>query len=213
MLKIYNKQMTDIGYENKKDVHQQGLWHKVFGAILYNLEEKTVYFQTIYPKESYTFERDDFIDFAVGGHIEDDEDVLTAGIREIKEELGFDVKKDNLQFLGIRICNCTPSETYKIREFQHFYALETDKKLKDMDFSKSDNEVKSIIEIKLDDYLKLLTKDVLQVNANEMILDRETRKGTYHNNITITNKRIVPDYFNDKSILEKFLSLKSLIEK
>ena len=82
-----------------------------------------------------------------------------------------------------------------------------------MDFSKSDNEVKSIIEIKLDDYLKLLTKDVLQVNANEMILDRETRKGTYHNNITITNKRIVPDYFNDKSILEKFLSLKSLIEK
>ena len=84
--------MTDIGYENKKDVHQQGLWHKVFGAILYNLEEKTVYFQTIYPKESYTFERDDFIDFAVGGHIEDDEDVLTAGIREIKEELGFDVK-------------------------------------------------------------------------------------------------------------------------
>lgn len=205
--------MTDIGYENKKDVHKQGLWHKVFGAILYNLEEKTVYFQTIYPKESYTFERDDFIDFAVGGHIEDDEDVLTAGIREIKEELGFDVKKDNLQFLGIRICNCTPSETYKIREFQHFYALETDKKLKDMDFSKSDNEVKSIIEIKLDDYLKLITKDVLQVNANEMILDRETRKGTYHNNITITNKRIVPDYFNDKSILEKFLSLKSLIEK
>ena len=188
MLKIYNKQMTDIGYENKKDVHKQGLWHKVFGAILYNLEEKTVYFQTIYPKESYTFERDDFIDFAVGGHIEDDEDVLTAGIREIKEELGFDVKKDNLQFLGIRICNCTPSETYKIREFQHFYALKTDKKLKDMDFSKSDNEVKSIIEIKLDDYLKLLTKDVLQVNANEMILDRETRKGTYHSNITITNK-------------------------
>ena len=180
--------MTDIGYENKKDVHKQGLWHKVFGAILYNLEEKTVYFQTIYPKESYTFERDDFIDFAVGGHIEDDEDVLTAGIREIKEELGFDVKKDNLQFLGIRICNCTPSETYKIREFQHFYALKTDKKLKDMDFSKSDNEVKSIIEIKLDDYLKLLTKDVLQVNANEMILDRETRKGTYHSNITITNK-------------------------
>lgn len=213
MLKIYNKQMSPLGMKDKKIVHTEGLWHKVFGAILYNLEEKTIYFQTIYPKESYTFEREDFIDFVVGGHIEDDEDVLTAGIREIKEELGFDVKKDDLYFLGIRICNCNPSETYKIREFQHFYAFVTNKKLKDMDFSKSDNEVKSVIEVKLNDYLELLTREVSQVNANEMILDKKTRKGTYHNNITITDKRIVPDYFNDKSILEKFLSLKSLIEK
>ena len=33
------------------------------------------------------------------------------------------IDKNDLKFLGIRICNCDLSDTYKIREFQHFYAL------------------------------------------------------------------------------------------
>ena len=61
MLKIYDAKMNDIGMEDKKIVHQKGLWHKVFGGVLYNPTLKTIYFQTIYPKESYTFERDDYI--------------------------------------------------------------------------------------------------------------------------------------------------------
>ena len=212
MLKIYNKQMSHIGMKDKKIVHTEGLWHKVFGAILYNLEEKTIYFQTIYPKESYTFEREDFIDFAVGGHVEENENILAAGIRETKEELGISISEKDLNFIGIRICKCNPSETYKIREFQHFYAIKINTQLKDMDFSKSDNEVKSVIEVKLDDYLKLLSKEVFEIKANEMLLDKNTRKGTYTENITITDKRIVKDYFTDKSILEKFLAIKMLMD-
>ena len=211
MLKIYNEQMTSIGMEDKKVVHNKGLWHKVFGGVLYNPKKKAIYFQTIYPKESYTFEREDYIDFAVGGHIEDDESVIEAGKREIKEELGFDIDEKDWSFLGIRICNVNPSETYKIREFQHFYALKTDDELKDMDFSKSDGEVKSIIEVNIDDYLKLLTKEVQSVKANEMLLDKISRNGKYVSNITLTHNRIVPDYYTDKSILEKFLAVKSLI--
>ena len=211
MLKIYNEQMTSIGIEDKKVVHTKGLWHKVFGGVLYNPKKKTIYFQTIYPKESYTFEREDYIDFAVGGHIEDDECVIEAGKREIKEELGFDIEEKDWSFLGIRICNVDPSETYKIREFQHFYALKIDKELKDMDFSKSDGEVKSIIEVDIDDYLKLLTKEVQSIKANEMVLDKVSRCGKYAPNVTLTGSRIVPDYYTDKSILEKFLAVKSLI--
>ena len=203
--------MTSIGMEDKKVVHNKGLWHKVFGGVLYNPKKKAIYFQTIYPKESYTFEREDYIDFAVGGHIEDDESVIEAGKREIKEELGFDIDEKDWSFLGIRICNVNPSETYKIREFQHFYALKTDDELKDMDFSKSDGEVKSIIEVNIDDYLKLLTKEVQSVKANEMLLDKISRNGKYVSNITLTHNRIVPDYYTDKSILEKFLAVKSLI--
>lgn len=211
MLKIYNEQMMPIGVEDKKIVHQKGLWHKVFGGVLYNPRLKTIYFQTIYPKESYTFEREDYIDFAVGGHIEDDESVIEAGKREIVEELGFDLEEKDWSFLGIRICKADPSETYKIREFQHFYAIKTDSKLKDMDFSKSDGEVKSVIEVNIDDFLKLLTKAVDNISANEMVLDKNTRKGTYFENISILGNRIVPDYYKDKSILEIFLAVKNLI--
>jgi hypothetical protein len=63
----------------------------------------------------------------------------------------------------------------------------------------------------IDEYLSLLTKEANEVKANEMLLDRDTRKGKYLSDIKLTQNRIVPDYFNDKSILEKFLAVKSLM--
>lgn len=212
MLSIYDSKMTYIGKEDKKIVHQIGLWHKVFSGIMYNKKERKIYFQTIYPKEAYTFERDDFIDFSVGGHIEDNENVIDAGVREVGEELGIKITQNDLKFLGIRICNCDLSDTYKVREFQHFYAFETTKDLKDMSFLASDSEVKSVIEIDIDEFLSLLTGDVDEILANEMVLDRTTREGKYFENVNITCKRIIPDYYKDKSILEKFLAVKGLID-
>ena len=212
MLSIYDSQMSYIGKEDKKIVHQTGLWHKVFSGIMYNKKERKIYFQTIYPKEAYTFEREDFIDFSVGGHIEDDEKVIDAGVREVGEELGIKITQNDLKFLGIRICNCDLSDTYKVREFQHFYAFETTKYLKDMNFLSSDNEVKSVIEIDIDKFLSLLVGDTNEISANEMILDRKTREGTYSENVNITYKRIIPDYYKDKSIFEKFLAVKCLID-
>ncbi len=212
MLSIYDSKMTYIGKEDKKIVHQIGLWHKVFSGIMYNKSARKIYFQTIYPKEAYTFEREDFIDFSVGGHIEDDEKVIDAGVREVGEELGIKITQNDLKFLGIRICNCDLSDTYKVREFQHFYAFETTKDLKDMSFLASDSEVKSVIEIDVDEFLSLLTGEVDEISANEMVLDRTTREGKYSENVNITYKRIIPDYYKDKSILEKFLAVKSLID-
>ena len=48
--------------------------------------------------------------------------------------------------------------------------------------------------------------------ANEMILDKATRLGQYAQGITLTADRIIPDYYNDKSIFEKILSVKALME-
>ena len=205
--------MQPLGKEDKKIVHQKGLWHKVFGGILYNPEQNTIYFQTIYPKESYTFEREDYIDFAVGGHVEEDESIVDAGHREIIEELGFDIDEKDWSFLGIRICDADLSETYKIKEFQYFYGLKTKNKLIDMDFSNSDGEIKSIIEVDINEYLKLLTKEASFVIANEMVVDKESRKGEYFSDIILMQNRIVPDYFKDKSVLEKILSVKSLMKE
>ena len=208
-MRIYDEKMNYLRDEDKKVAHREGLWHKVVSAILYNKNLKTIYFQTIYPKESYTFERPDYMDISIGGHVEGDEPVEQALFREAKEELNFVAKK--YDFLGIRVCNCDPSETYKIREFQFFYAAEVEKPLKEMDFSESDREVKSVIEIKIDDFLALLIREKTEVFANEMILDKISRKGEYKENIIISKGRIVPDYYNDKSILEKFLSVKALM--
>lgn len=210
MLKVYDAKMLPLYNEDKKLVHQQALWHKVVTGIVFNKKTKSLYFQTICPKDSYTFERPDYIDFSIGGHVEDEENVNEAILREAKEEL--DLSFITPAFLGIRVCNCDPAPTYRIREFQYFYGIETMKDLKDMIFLHSDKEVKSVIEVKIDDFLDLLLKIKLSVNANEMILDRETRKGTYVENIILNADRIIPDYYDDKSILEKILTVKALMD-
>ena len=210
MLKVYDKKMKPLYNEDKKNVHREALWHKVVTGILFNKEYKTIYFQTIYPKESYGFDRPDYIDFSVGGHVEDEETVKQALYREAKEEINLDVL--NYHFLGIRICDCDPAPTYKIREFQFFYGLETENKLKDMDFTGSDAEVKSVIEVNINDFLALLLGENNEVTANEIILDKATREGVYKENIILKSGQIIPDYFNDKSILEKILTLKAIIE-
>lgn len=211
MLKVYDAKMVPLYKENKKIVHEQALWHKVVTGIVFNKQTNLLYFQTIYPKDSYTFNRPDYIDFSIGGHVEDDENIKDAILREAKEELDLTIIRPT--FLGIRVCNCDPSPTYRIREFQYFYAIETKQNLQEMNFLHSDKEVKSVIEIKMDDFLNLLLEMKSSVLVNEMVLDRETRHGTYTTNVILTADRIIPDYYKDKSILEKILTIKALMEK
>ena len=210
MLKVYDAKMVPLYNEDKKIVHEQALWHKVVAGIVFNKRTNSLYFQTIYPKDSYTFDRPDYIDFSIGGHVENDENINDAILREAKEELDLTIIQPT--FLGIRICNCDPAPTYRIREFQYFYGIETIQALKDMSFLHSDKEVKSIIEIKMDDFLDLLLKIKSSILVNEMVLDRETRQGTYTANVILTTDRIIPDYYTDKSILEKILAIKALME-
>ncbi len=60
--------------------------------------------------------------------------------------------------------------------------------------------------------MNILLKHKNEIMANEMILDKATRLGQYTQGITLTADRIIPDYYNDKSIFEKILSVKALME-
>ena len=60
--------------------------------------------------------------------------------------------------------------------------------------------------------MNILLKHKNEIMANEMILDKATRLGPYAQRITLTADRIIPDYYNDKSIFEKILSVKALME-
>ena len=143
-----------------------------------NPSAQLIYFQMIYPKDSYTFERGDYVDFAVGWHVEGDETIDDVLQREAKEELGISVETDACPFLGMRVCRADCSENYKVLKFQHFFAIFIDKTLKDMNFLITDGEVKAVVEIGMDDYLSLLLREKEVVFANEMVLDKVTREGT-----------------------------------
>jgi 8-oxo-dGTP pyrophosphatase MutT (NUDIX family) len=201
MLQTYTEDMIPLTMEDKKKVHQQGLWHKVVSALVMN--ETHIFLQTIYPKESYGFERPDYLDISVGGHIEDAEKEEAALLREAKEELGL-TQFNSIEFIRIRKINCDPAPTYKIREFQYLYRIHVEKELKDFDLTDADPEVKSIVALEKELFLKLLKKEIDSITASEAIYDQQTRELREIKNRTITLDDFIPDYL-DQHLFELIL--------
>lgn len=202
MLQTYTEDMFPLTMEDKKKVHQDALWHKVVSALVMN--ETHIFLQTIYPKESYGFERPDYLDISVGGHIEDKETEQTALLREAKEELGL-TDFPLIQFVGIRKINCDPAPTYKIREFQYLYRIYVNKTLKDFDLTEADPEVKSIVALDKNQFIRLLKKEIDSIDTQEAIFDKETRKLLQIQSRTITLNDFIPDYL-DQHLFELILA-------
>ena len=202
MLQTYTEDMIPLTMEDKKKVHQEGLWHKVVSALVLN--ETHIFLQTIYPKESYGFERPDYLDISVGGHIEDAEKEETALLREAREELGL-TQFNSVEFVCIRKINCDPVPTYKIREFQYLYRIHVEKELKDFDLTGTDPEVKSIVALGKELFLKLLKKEINSITASEAIYDQQTRELKEIKNRTITLNDFIPDYL-DQHLFELILA-------
>ena len=204
MLQTYTEDMHPLTLEDKKKVHRDGLWHKVVSALVMN--KTHIFLQTIYPKESYGFNRPDYLDFSIGGHVEDKETEQEALFREAKEELGL-INFSEIRFMGIRKINCAPAPTYKIREFQYLYRIYTDKTLKDFDLVDTAPEVKSIVALDKQQFVKLLKQEISSIDAQEAIFDRNTRKLLKIRNRTISLHDFIPDYII-QHLFEKYLITK-----
>lgn len=150
---IYDKDENLLGYCEKDLAHKLGYWHRVFGCLAYNSKTKKVFMQIKNPNHNKVHKKE-LLEITAGGHLISGETVLD-GIREFKEETGFDIDSNNLIFAEYRKCNKTISKAYKIREFQYYYLVNIDKQI--TDFTDFDNkEVVGFVELKIKDLIKLL---------------------------------------------------------
>ena len=210
MISRYDKNMVYIGPVDKKEAHIKGYWHKVATGIVYNPAKKIIFFQTIYPKDNYGFDRPDYIDFAVGGHIEDNETPLDGLYREAKEELGLDKEiMDNAYFIGIRRINKDLTVKYKLREFQHIYGIPVNFDLSDFNMLVSDKEVKSIVKVNVDDLICLLDNAIPKIKVEHRILDKETRETIEYKTLPLTKNDIIDDYFVGDFLLNLLYTIKT----
>lgn len=210
MISRYDKNMVYIGPVDKKDAHIKGYWHKVATGMVYNPTKKTIFFQTIYPKDNYGFDRPDYIDFAVGGHIEDNETPLDGLYREAKEELGLDKEiMDNAYFIGVRRINKDLTVKYKLREFQHIYGIPVNFDLPDFNMLVSDKEVKSIVKVNVDDLICLLDNAIPKIKVEHRILDKETRETIEYKTLPLTKNDIIDDYFVEDFLLNLLYTIKA----
>lgn len=167
---IYDSNERLLGYCEKDKAHKLGYWHRVFGCLIYNSKNKTVFFQLKNPKHNNIHTKE-LLEITAGGHLITGE-TLQNGIREIKEETGFDVDYNDLHFIEKRRCNEKITKDYTIKEFQYFYGLDLDIKLTDFkDFD--DKEVVSFIKIKINDAIKLLKGKKNSIKGTKLVDNRK----------------------------------------
>lgn len=121
VLTVFDDQRNPIGRAERGDVHRLGLWHETFHCWFISKEPEKV---SLYLQLRSADKKDypNLLDITAAGHLLESENVRD-GIREVKEEIGFDISYDDLKFLGI-VEYCAASEGFIDNEFAHVYLHE-----------------------------------------------------------------------------------------
>jgi len=112
----------------KSEAHKDGLWHRAVHIWLYNSKGEILLQWRAKNKLLYP----DMWDISAAGHVSAGEDPITSGLREINEEIGLNVKKEDLLFFKIKKVSAF-YKAIKNNEFYYVYFLKHDgdpKKLK-----------------------------------------------------------------------------------
>lgn len=187
LLDIYNENFELIGRELKSVAHEKGYWHQVFSCIIINSKKNKIFFQKKVPGR-YVFERPDYIDITVGGHLKAGEGVFD-GIREIEEETGLKVDKGGLINLGMRQNTFSTDNKYYAYEYQNVFLYDIECELSD--FKGDEEEVSGFVEVDIDEMLDLLLgkKKCVQGKHAYMVHGKMIEKG-----YSLSMKDIIPSY-------------------
>ena len=94
-LNIINEDGKIIGQETRENIHKNGLLHREIHVWFYVPKGEIIFQHRAKNKDTYP----DFLDATVGGHVEEGEDYETAAIKEVKEETGVSLLKENLHLI------------------------------------------------------------------------------------------------------------------
>ena len=165
-LDIYNENGEFIGTEDRKVVHEKGLWHKTVHCWLYD-KDGNIFFQrradrgTLYTTSS--------------GHLSAKESVTEAFQREIKEEIGLDIDASDATFVAIvpfkmdRVKE--DGSIFKDRAFANVYVDLYEGNYQD--FHMDPNEVSGLVLVNAKEALDLFKKENGQIKGKEITLDNQ----------------------------------------
>ncbi|MEF2246795.1 NUDIX hydrolase [Paenibacillus sp. IITD108] len=168
---IFDHEMKPIGVAARSEVHKQGYWHETFQCWFVSREEDEHY---IYLQIRSADKKDypSLYDITAAGHLLSDETV-EDGVREIKEEIGIDVKFDELKSLGIMKYAI---ENNKIidREFAHVFLYQSNRSFED--FTLQTEEVAGMLKAKLSDFSGLWRKNRANIEIEGYELNESGKK-------------------------------------
>lgn len=124
--------------ESRDKCHKKGLWHKAVAAFIIN-EKGQVLLQKRSPQKKLW---PNTWDMSVGGHVLAGEFGFQAIMREAKEELGIELNKNQITFLGVALSNNKKGDIIN-NHFNEYYVVN-----KNLDETKLKLQKEEVSEVK-----------------------------------------------------------------
>lgn len=113
---------------SREECHKKGLWHKAVVVFIISHDNKKVLLQ----QRSATKKLwPNLWDITAGGHVLSGELGYQSVLRETKEEIGVELNKENLEFIGATISENIKGDIIN-RHFNEYYIAHSDIDLKDI---------------------------------------------------------------------------------
>lgn len=127
----------------KSEAHRKGLFHPTVHIWFYTGSGKVLLQQRGKHKDTHPL----LWDVSVAGHVGAGEDIKSAAVREVKEEIGVSVNENDLEKIGVFKSVHQHSESLIDREFHHTFLCELKTPLASL--KKQENEVEAVALIPL----------------------------------------------------------------
>lgn len=170
ILKVFDGKQKQIGHATREEVHRLGLWHETFHCWVVTIIDSIpyIYLQLRSPyKKNYP----DLLDITVAGHLLENE-AAGDGIREIKEEIGLEVKREQLVTLGILSYEMKQNKLID-REFAHTYLYK--QRMDFDDFILQEEEVAGMFRVKWQEFSALWKGEAESLEISGFIIKEGNR--------------------------------------
>ena len=122
----------------RDECHQKGLWHRAVYAFIIDKKGKVLLQKRSANKKMWP----NMWDVTVGGHVDSNEFGRQALIREVKEELGIDIKDEDIKYL-IGSTSINKKENIIDKHYNECYLI-----TKEIDIEKIDLQKEEVSEVK-----------------------------------------------------------------
>ena len=159
LLDIFDEDMNKIGVEERKVVHEKGLWHIHVGVWMMNQEGKI-----LLQKRSSTKNPNPNKWTRTGGHVESGETPLIGIQREVEEEVGVKIPENKFELISVEKEEANETN----RNFIYSYFSYVDYKIEDYTMQKEEvGELKYITIEEVENAQKENDKNYTFINWNK----------------------------------------------